>query len=225
VAVDAEPEALRRLQAALRQGATSRRSWRGWRKCRCDRRQPGEFEFRPAAFASGGVSRRVDESEALPRRRFSGQWYGPRDSGWDGGMTFVGRDEALACSTDSSWRCSRKRKPTASRARQRQALAHLPYRCAQALGVPSVANYGTSLAAQRQEHERQPHVIDSVDGRQLLACRRPRRKIEGTRGLWMPDDGSRHSLEFKENGVFDFVYMWVPLERSCGSNGLSTKAR
>ena len=36
--------------------------------------------------------------EALPTGgRFSGQWYGPRDS-WVGrpGMTFVGRDEALA---------------------------------------------------------------------------------------------------------------------------------
>jgi len=25
-------------------------------------------------------------------------------------------------------------------------------------------------------------------------------------GLWIPDDGSRHTIEFKGNGVFDFVY-------------------
>ena len=25
-------------------------------------------------------------------------------------------------------------------------------------------------------------------------------------GLWTPDDGSRRTIEFKDNGVFDFVY-------------------
>jgi len=25
-------------------------------------------------------------------------------------------------------------------------------------------------------------------------------------GLWVPDDSSRHTIEFKDNGVFDFVY-------------------
>ncbi len=25
-------------------------------------------------------------------------------------------------------------------------------------------------------------------------------------GLWIPDDGSRHTVDFKENGVFEFVY-------------------
>jgi hypothetical protein len=25
-------------------------------------------------------------------------------------------------------------------------------------------------------------------------------------GLWTPDDGSRHTIEFKPDGVFDFVY-------------------
>jgi hypothetical protein len=25
-------------------------------------------------------------------------------------------------------------------------------------------------------------------------------------GLWKPDDGSRHTIEFKNDGVFDFVY-------------------
>jgi len=25
-------------------------------------------------------------------------------------------------------------------------------------------------------------------------------------GLWIPDDGSRKTIEFKDNGVFDFVY-------------------
>jgi hypothetical protein len=24
-------------------------------------------------------------------------------------------------------------------------------------------------------------------------------------GLWIPDDGSRHTIEFKPDGVFDFV--------------------
>ena len=41
----------------------------------------------------------------------------------------------------------------------------------------------------------------------LLACdpatEKDRKELVG---LWMPNDGSRHTIEFKENGVFDFVY-------------------
>ena len=42
----------------------------------------------------------------------------------------------------------------------------------------------------------------------LLACSRPATEEDRKAlvGLWMPEDGSRHSIEFKENGVFDFVY-------------------
>ena len=29
-------------------------------------------------------------------------------------------------------------------------------------------------------------------------------------GLWIPDDGSRHTVEFKPDGVFDFVYDVTP---------------
>ena len=31
-------------------------------------------------------------------------------------------------------------------------------------------------------------------------------------GLWIPDDGSRHTIEFKDNGVFDFVYDPGPIK-------------
>ena len=42
----------------------------------------------------------------------------------------------------------------------------------------------------------------------LVACGRPATEQDRKAlvGLWMPDDGSRHSIEFKEDGVFDFVY-------------------
>jgi len=42
----------------------------------------------------------------------------------------------------------------------------------------------------------------------LLACGRPATEEDRKAlvGLWMPDDGSRHAIEFKGNGVFDFVY-------------------
>jgi hypothetical protein len=29
-------------------------------------------------------------------------------------------------------------------------------------------------------------------------------------GLWIPDDGSRHTIEFKLDGVFDFFYEPTP---------------
>ena len=42
----------------------------------------------------------------------------------------------------------------------------------------------------------------------LLACNKPATEEDRKAlvGLWLPDDGSRHTIEFKENGVFDFVY-------------------
>jgi hypothetical protein len=41
----------------------------------------------------------------------------------------------------------------------------------------------------------------------LLACRPATEEDrKALVGLWMPDDGSRHTIEFKETGVFDFVY-------------------
>src|SRR5215813_13718470 len=42
----------------------------------------------------------------------------------------------------------------------------------------------------------------------LLACNKPATEEDRKAlvGLWIPDDGSRHTIEFKENGVFDFVY-------------------
>ncbi len=100
VAVDAEPEALRRLQtrnlpdgsdvtpivARLEEvpiplGTLLVNSSFAMPLC-----EPGAFH---------GLWRRIREE--LPRGgRFSGQWYGPHDS-WVGrpGMTFLGRDEAL----------------------------------------------------------------------------------------------------------------------------------
>ena len=42
----------------------------------------------------------------------------------------------------------------------------------------------------------------------LLACNKPATEEDRKAlvGLWIPDDGSRHTIEFKETGVFDFVY-------------------
>ena len=41
----------------------------------------------------------------------------------------------------------------------------------------------------------------------VLACRPATEEDrKALVGLWTPDDGSRHTIEFKENGVFDFVY-------------------
>jgi hypothetical protein len=44
-------------------------------------------------------------------------------------------------------------------------------------------------------------------GSTLLACRPATEEDrKALAGLWTPDDGSRHTIEFKDNGVFDFVY-------------------
>ena len=41
----------------------------------------------------------------------------------------------------------------------------------------------------------------------LLSCRPATEEDrKALVGLWVPDDGSRQTIEFKENGVFDFVY-------------------
>lgn len=41
----------------------------------------------------------------------------------------------------------------------------------------------------------------------LLACDRATEEDrKALTGLWVPDDGSRHTIEFKPDGVFDFVY-------------------
>jgi len=101
VAIDAEPEALKQLQA---------------------RPLPPGYELTPIqarfedlplpiglSLVNSSFAMPLCEPEAFQRLwerirealptggRFSGQWYGPRDS-WVGrpGMTFVGRDEALA---------------------------------------------------------------------------------------------------------------------------------
>ena len=51
-----------------------------------------------------------------------------------------------------------------------------------------------------------PILIASI-GTSLLGCwpatEEDRKALVG---LWTPDDGSRHTIEFKDNGVFDFVY-------------------
>ena len=46
----------------------------------------------------------------------------------------------------------------------------------------------------------------------LLACDPPATDEDrkALTGLWIPDDGSRHTIEFKKDGVFDFVYDAVP---------------
>ena len=102
VAVDAEPEALRQLQARAPADRQRHHADRGAPRGRAaaDRPQPGEFELRHAALRAGDDSTSCGTRirEALPPGgRFSGQWYGPRDS-WAGrpGMTFLERDEALA---------------------------------------------------------------------------------------------------------------------------------
>src|SRR5262249_46343766 len=42
----------------------------------------------------------------------------------------------------------------------------------------------------------------------LLACDKPATEEDRKAlvGLWIPDDGSRHTIAFKDGGVFDFVY-------------------
>lgn len=101
VAVDAEPKALQRLQERpLPEGCRLTPVNARFEEVPLPlgvRLVNSSFAMplcEPAAFHA--LWRRI--AEALPAGgRFSGQWYGPRDS-WFGrpGMTFVGRDEALA---------------------------------------------------------------------------------------------------------------------------------
>ena len=101
-----------------------------------NRRQPGEFELRHAALRARPFPAPVDSHPrgAPPGGRFSGQWYGPRDSSVGRpGMTFVAVTRRCPArrlrARDVRGRGSRRH----DAARQRQALAHLPYRCAEAL--------------------------------------------------------------------------------------------
>jgi len=47
----------------------------------------------------------------------------------------------------------------------------------------------------------------------LAACDKPATPEDRKAlvGLWIPDDGSRHTIEFKNDGVFDFVYDYAPI--------------
>ena len=101
VAVDAEPEALKRLQARPLPAGSDLTPIVGRFE---DLPMPLGVKLVNSSFAmplcEPDAFRRLWQRirEALPAgRRFSGQWYGPRDS-WVGrpGMTFLGRDEALA---------------------------------------------------------------------------------------------------------------------------------
>ena len=101
VAVDAEPEALKRLQARPLPAGSDLTPIVGRFE---DVPMPLGVKLVNSSFAMPLCEpddfRRLWQRirEALPAGgRFSGQWYGPRDS-WAGrpGMTFLGRDEALA---------------------------------------------------------------------------------------------------------------------------------
>jgi len=101
VAVDAEPEALKRLQARPLPAGSDLTPIVGRFE---DVPMPLGVKLVNSSFAmplcEPDAFRRLWQRirEALPAGgRFSGQWYGPRDS-WVGrpGMTFLGRDEALA---------------------------------------------------------------------------------------------------------------------------------
>ena len=105
VAVDAEPEALKRLQARPLPAGSDLTPIVGRFE---DVPMPLGVKLVNSSFAMPLCEpddfRRLWQRirEALPAGgRFSGQWYGPRDS-WVGrpGMTFLGRDEALALLDD-----------------------------------------------------------------------------------------------------------------------------
>ena len=50
-------------------------------------------------------------------------------------------------------------------------------------------------------------VIMALLGGSLLSCKPATEEDrKALTGLWVPDDGSRHTIEFKPGGVFDFVY-------------------
>ena len=141
VAVDAEPEALRRLQARPPPAGSDLTPIVARLE---DVPLPIGLSLVNSSFAlplcgPEAFRRQSDRiREALPPGgRFSGQLYGPRDS-WVGrpGMTFVGRDEALALLDGFEGEMFEEEEVEPRHpARQCQALAHLPYRCAEALGA------------------------------------------------------------------------------------------
>jgi hypothetical protein len=51
-------------------------------------------------------------------------------------------------------------------------------------------------------------------GSNLLACSKPATSEDRKAlvGLWIPNDGSRHTIEFMDNGVFEFVYDPGPIK-------------
>jgi hypothetical protein len=51
-------------------------------------------------------------------------------------------------------------------------------------------------------------LLLALTGIGLLACDKPATEEDRKAlvGLWTPVDGSRHTIEFKNDGVFDFVY-------------------
>jgi hypothetical protein len=50
-------------------------------------------------------------------------------------------------------------------------------------------------------------VLTVLLGSCLLSCKPATEEDrKALVGLWIPDDGSRHTIEFKPDGVFDFVY-------------------
>jgi hypothetical protein len=62
---------------------------------------------------------------------------------------------------------------------------------------------------------RSPIVPVALLGSSLLSCNPATDEDrKALTGLWIPDDGSRHTVEFKPDGVFDFVYDAGPPSRT-----------
>lgn len=62
---------------------------------------------------------------------------------------------------------------------------------------------------------RSPIVLVALLGSSLLSCNPATEEDrKALTGLWIPDDGSRHTIEFKPDGVFDFVYDVGPPSRT-----------
>jgi hypothetical protein len=58
-------------------------------------------------------------------------------------------------------------------------------------------------------------VLVALLGSSLLSCNPATEEDrKALAGLWVPDDGSRHTVEFKPDGVFDFVYDAGPPSRT-----------
>ena len=62
---------------------------------------------------------------------------------------------------------------------------------------------------------RSPIVLVALLGSSLLSCKPATEEDrKALTGLWIPDDGSSHTIEFKPDGVFDFVYDVGPPSRT-----------